>query len=213
MMIKSLKIEELQEFLKSLCEDYDKEYGPYPENFYEGKSLYEFFCQRNNLASDTSTWLKEDAEPLGIVVCGFPGVGKSYLVSNNTKYKISDSDSSQFDNPKDYVDHIIQKRKEFDIVLVSTHEDVRAELRKRNILYQVVFPHQGCKSEYLERYKNRGNTKQFIDLIDKNWDKWVNGCLYDGCYSISLKSGCYISDVVDSIIYCWKRYTNRYNIN
>lgn len=211
-MKEKLDTEKLQIFLKSLCEDYDNTYGTYPESLYEGKSLYEFFCERNNLASDTSAWLKEDIKPLGIVVCGFPGVGKSYLVSNNTKYKISDSDSSQFDNPKDYVEHIIQKRKEFDIVLVSTHEDVRAELCKQNVPYQTVFPGPECKSEYLERYKSRGNTKQFIDLVDKNWDKWIDGCL-DGYYYIQLKSGFYISDVVNSIVYSWKYYTNRYNVN
>ena len=44
----NLNLEEMQKYLKSLCEDYDKEYGRYPESSYEGRALYEHFCEKNN---------------------------------------------------------------------------------------------------------------------------------------------------------------------
>lgn len=42
-------LKEVQKYLKSLCQKYDTSYGQYPESTYEGKAIYEFFCEENNL--------------------------------------------------------------------------------------------------------------------------------------------------------------------
>ena len=55
----NLNLEEMQKYLKSLCEDYDKKYGRYPESSYEGRALYEHFCEENNLPCDTDQWMKD----------------------------------------------------------------------------------------------------------------------------------------------------------
>lgn len=149
--------------------------------------------------------------PLGIVVSGFPGVGKSYLRSAS-KWKISDTDSSTFDRsgfPRNYVDEISKRRLHFDIVLVSSHEAVRAELERQKIPYQIVFPGPECKEEYLQRYRDRGDGDKFISLISDNWDRWIEGCLYDGSCDVNtlrsvngyrLGPGRFISDIIDRIV-------------
>jgi hypothetical protein len=153
----------------------------------------------------------QDSEPLGIVVSGFPGVGKSHLATSS-KWRVSDSDSSRFDKadfPRNYVEEIARRRAEYDIVLVSSHEEVRAELERQRIAYQIVFPGPECKEEYLQRYRDRGSNELFVVLLDKHWDRWIDGCLYDGSGDVNelrsvngyrLGQGQFISDVVDRIV-------------
>ena len=114
------------------------------------------------------------------VVCGFPGVGKSFL-AKQTGWQ--DSDSSKFswigsgdskkrnpDFPANYVDHI---RGCHGIVLCSTHKEVRDALAAAGISFTLVYPRQDCKKEYIERYRKRGSPDSFITLLNKMWDDWI----------------------------------------
>lgn len=58
-------LEDIQKYFKSLCQDYDKEYGRFPESSYEGRSLYEHFCEKNNLQCDTNNWCPHAIEGAG----------------------------------------------------------------------------------------------------------------------------------------------------
>lgn len=121
------------------------------------------------------------------IICGFPGVGKSTLynaVKDRGDIRITDSDSSKYskDNfPKNYIDDIQRtvveaknsNYKEI-IILCSTHEAVRSELKARNIPFTVVYPERSCKAEYLHRYKERGSPQALIKIIDNNWDTWMD---------------------------------------
>ena len=151
--------------------------------------------------------------PLGIVVSAFPGVGKTTLVTqNNSKYTICDSDSSSYSKnkfPSNYVKDIKEKKKLFDIILVSTHENVREEMEKQKVYYQIVHPSIECKEEYIQRYKNRGSSDAFIKLLSDNWEKWIESCLYDGSYDYNsfrslngyiLGPDQYLSCLVDKIV-------------
>jgi hypothetical protein len=155
--------------------------------------------------------MDKNGNSLGIVVCGFPGIGKSHF-AKIAKCRVIDSDSSQFDKsdfPQNYVREIAARRREFDVVLVSCHEEVRAELARQHIPYHIVFPSHECKQEYLQRYRDRGNSELFIQLLDKHWDHWIDGCLYDGSSDYNnmrsvngykLGPGRFLSDVADRII-------------
>lgn len=118
------------------------------------------------------------------VLSAFPGTGKTTLVKNlaDTDVTVHDSDSSQWpkDNfPKNYVDHIedlVKQGLEKDgttLILVSSHEAVRAELTRRKISYMVVVPEEDLKEDYLKRYRDRGSPEAFVNLIDANWDAWL----------------------------------------
>ena len=115
------------------------------------------------------------------VVCGFPGVGKSYLADREDW---QDSDSSLFswvktgtgkirnpNFPANYIEHIKSCDRN---VLVSSHKEVRDALAEAGIPFILVYPQRLCKNEYLDRYERRGSPKEFVELLDKMWDQWIN---------------------------------------
>lgn len=133
------------------------------------------------------------------ILSAFPGCGKSHLFATPSKLLISDSDSSQFDKtefPYNYVDHIQEKHLVNDLCLVSSHAEVRAEMKQRNLRYTLVYPARSCKSEYLARYARRGSPAAFIEMMDKQWDNFLDSCEADDAPSIVLEPGQYLSDVI-----------------
>jgi hypothetical protein len=136
------------------------------------------------------------------VYSAFPGTGKTTYF-NETDKVVLDSDSSKFDKkhfPSNYIEHI-KNNLQYDTVdkiLVSSHKDVRDEMVKQGIPFVLVYPERELKNEYIKRYKDRGNNDSFVDLLNKNWDNWMDEMdNQKGCYKVKLKSGQYLSDVID----------------
>lgn len=132
------------------------------------------------------------------IISAFPGVGKTYLY--NSRSHVLDSDSSKFDKsdfPRNYIEHIKSNIFDADLILVSSHEVVRKELEKQKMYFTLVYPAPSLKEEYLQRYRDRGSSQAFIDLIDKNWDDWLYEITSQrGCRHVELKSGEYLIDVL-----------------
>lgn len=145
--------------------------------------------------------------PSGLLVAAFPGTGKSYYCSNGNlsqyvheKWCI-DSDSSKFDKanfPANYIEHIKKKLSEgYARIFISSHKEVRDALVANGLKFTLIYPKENLKEEYLERYRQRGNNQKFIDLIDKNWSKWLFELhRQTGCTHIELESGQFVSNVV-----------------
>lgn len=135
-----------------------------------------------------------------LVISAFPGCGKTQFFKEQTDSEIIlDSDSSKFDKsefPENYIKHIKQNLDSVDIIFVSSHDTVREALVKEEIEYILVYPDRSLKDEYIERYKKRGNLEGFINLLEKNWDTWIDELENQkGCAHKILKSDEYISDV------------------
>jgi hypothetical protein len=135
-----------------------------------------------------------------IVISAFPGCGKSHLFRNKGDKHILDSDSSKFDKsqfPQNYIDHIKSNIGQADMILVSSHKEVRDAMVDNGIEFTLVYPNREIKDEYIQRYIDRGNNESFVNLLQNNWDNWMNE-LDDqsGCEKIKLSSGQYLSDVV-----------------
>jgi hypothetical protein len=137
----------------------------------------------------------------------FPGCGKTTYF-NTTDRNVLDSDSSKFDKkhfPGNYLDHIEKNIEDpnVDKILVSSHKDVREGLVRRKILFVMVYPDRDIKDEYIQRYKDRGNNDEFVDLLEKNWDNWMDEMdemsvpVGQILYKVRLKSGQYLSDVIN----------------
>lgn len=133
-----------------------------------------------------------------LLISAFPGTGKSYFFKNSKK-KVLDSDSSTFDKsefPDNYIKHIKENIGEADVIMISSHKEVRDALVKNDMKFILVYPERELKDEYIERYKERGNDPKFIELLDKNWDSWITELENQkGCFHTRLSSGKYISDV------------------
>jgi hypothetical protein len=142
----------------------------------------------------------EHFEKQTLVISAFPGCGKSHFFRENKDKEVLDSDSSKFDKthfPQNYIEHIKSNLGKVDIIMVSSHKEVRDELVKNRIPFTLVYPSHEIKKEYIQRYIDRGNTSTFVDLLNKNWDSWINELeAQEGCNKIELKEGQYLSDVI-----------------
>ena len=135
-----------------------------------------------------------------LVVSAFPGCGKSHLFRNKGVMKILDSDSSTFDKsqfPENYINHIKSNIGDVDMILVSSHKEVRDALQNQGINFTLVYPKKDIKDEYIQRYIDRGNDGKFVELLKQNWENWVGELnQQSGCEKIKLDSGQYLSDVI-----------------
>jgi len=141
------------------------------------------------------------------VVSAFPGCGKTHLVNHPNGRIILDSDSSNFswlvpnktrhpDWPDNYIAHI-KVSKHADLILVSTHKEVRDALRQAGLHYTLVYPSLKMKDEFIGRYKSRGNTSAFVDLLTKNYESWISELMSSvGCDHVILQPSQYLSDVL-----------------
>ena len=141
------------------------------------------------------------------IISAFPGTGKTYL-HNLSILSILDSDSSKFswiaegvrnpNFPNEYIRYI-RSRSDVEMILVSTHKEVREALAKENIHYGLVFPERNLKDEYLNRFMQRGDSEKFIELINHNWDSWITDLEEQkGCLQIRLRQGEYLTDLLYS---------------
>jgi hypothetical protein len=95
------------------------------------------------------------------------------------------------------------------VIFISTHEVVRKELKSIDIFSNdkidgvyLVYPDLSLKDEYIKRYQERGNNKQFIEVLDKMFDNWIEELNNESNKFIKIKlndSNYYISDL--SIFY------------
>lgn len=110
---------------------------------------------------------EEENKP-GLIIFGYPGVGKSSVITQNPEYKIIDLESSNFrdengEKPpfwyKYYVNIAYDLAKQGNDVFLSTHEEVRDHALKCNIddsiKILVVTPTLGLRDKWIERLENR----------------------------------------------------------
>lgn len=142
----------------------------------------------------------DDLEKKTLVVSAFPGCGKSHMFRNNEGKLIMDSDSSKFDKsdfPRNYIKHIKSNIGKADIIMVSSHKEVRDALVDNEIEFTLVYPKRDIKLEYIQRYKNRGNDSSFIKLLESKWNEWMDELeQQSNCKKIELEKGQYLSDVI-----------------
>lgn len=148
----------------------------------------------------------------GRLIAGFGGIGKTTLAkkydnvldleSSNFKY-ILDEELNKLnveerkglktrklnkDFPSNYYNAIIESLEKYDLVLISMHNEIVKLLRENKIDYIVVYPKEDMLDEIMQRFIDRGNTKEFLSGVkdayyrlypDKN-DKviWLNNGEY-----------------------------------
>lgn len=135
------------------------------------------------------------------LISAFPGTGKTYYFNNGDK-TILDSDSSTFDKsdfPANYIRHIKENRDKAEVILVSSHKEVRDALVKEGLEFTLVYPKAELKREYMKRFEDRDSHWSFCALIEANWDTWIMELRCQmGCNHRVLNSGEYLSDIFTS---------------
>jgi len=155
------------------------------------------------MENKTSNKQENKAMPYDTLLCAaFPGTGKSTMYRRyyGTEKIILDSDSSKFNKdqfPQNYLQHIKDNIGKCDIIFISSHKEVRNALVANGLNFTLIYPDRSTKDEYIARYKDRGNSHQFIELVEKNWDLWIDECENQkGCKHIVLPSMIFIADVL-----------------
>lgn len=136
-----------------------------------------------------------------IIISAFPGTGKTTYEGGDyhpANWSL-DRDSSGFsrDNfPNNYMTDIISRLGYYRILFISSHKEVRSALNLLGIPFTLVYPDVSLKDEYITRYKTRGNKQQFIDLLNENWEAWINELQsQSGCKHVVLQSNQFIANI------------------
>lgn len=142
-----------------------------------------------------------------MLICAFPGVGKSKLTSEYPEVFIDldsglySKDSNGVRNPN-FVDDYIADIRKFQvenpdsIILVSTHHEVIKAIRRSGFEFYIVVPELSADQEYIARYKERGSPEDFIEKIYSNWVPYIEPLLnLDN--TLVLKANEYLSDLFE----------------
>ena len=113
---------------------------------------------------------------LKMIICGFPGVGKSTLAKSSNWV---DLESTPFE--KDWVRYAKVAKHMSDNgynVMVSTHPQLLEQFEQMEIEYTVVIPPFSDESNYIKRYIKRNNDNNFIKNIENNWMNWLKDIVF-----------------------------------
>jgi hypothetical protein len=149
-----------------------------------------------------------------MVICGFPGVGKTSVANN--RENILDAESSVFswiwnpenlekgrernpEFPNNYIRYIKENMDRYDVILVASHQKVRDAMKMAGIQYLIVAPMDHLKNEYLIRYLRRGSDIDFIELLNDKWYDFMRDIMNDDAPTIRLKPGENLSDILGEI--------------
>lgn len=128
-----------------------------------------------------------------LIIAGFAGIGKTTLAK---KYKnVIDLESSiyKWDNtgledvpvearkgtkrkenpnwPNNYIEEIKKQSLNYDIILVWIKPEVLEIYDENDIDYVLCFPEKSAITIYEERYKKRGNNKEYIEKVVGTYDE------------------------------------------
>lgn len=159
-----------------------------------------------------------------MIIAGFSGIGKTTFSKNHKnaidlhvmpyKYSNLNEISDKYDDESikaapelilninwryEYYDKLISlyKSQSDKIIIIPSDIQIMNWLSYDEIPFTLVFPSYELKEEYRNRYLERGNTDDFIDVFIGNWDYWLNMFkMQKGCEKIELKTNEFLSDVI-----------------
>ena len=102
------------------------------------------------------------------------------------------------DWPFNYISVIKENLKSDKLLLIPSDLYILELLRLERLSYCLCYPQRNAKEIYRERYINRGNTNEFIDIFIGRWDKFMDCFEKDSCgQHIVLLPDQFLSDVID----------------
>lgn len=131
-----------------------------------------------------------------ILISAFCGTGKTYLCNQINAIEI------EFWKYKDvglqkYVEDIKNMTGKKDYIFISTDPDGLRLLQKHGFDITLIYPENGLRNEYLDRYIQRDSPYDFIGTFMKHWDIWIDELKEQKyCKHIILKKGEYLQDVL-----------------
>ena len=138
-----------------------------------------------------------------IIICAFPGAGKSFAGSVVNNKRVVDLDIHTFPKnqyPNNYVDAVqgLYNSGEFDYILCACHESVRDAFREAGLHFIVVAPacKEKCRSECLTRLLRAGKDIEYLEYVSTHWDEFFDSLSKESAPTIKLENTQYLSDIL-----------------
>lgn len=107
-----------------------------------------------------------------MIICGFPGIGKSCLAKKEPG--VVDLESTPFKKDWEVYSNVANHMNNNGYtVLVSSHKEMRDALLQKNIPFTVIMPSYKEKPIYINRYIDRNNDPAFIEMMKANYDSFI----------------------------------------
>ena len=124
-----------------------------------------------------------------------------YVITQDTLYdessKANPENIMHYDWPYNYIAAIKQNLESDKLLLIPSDLFILELLMKEKLHYCLCYPQRNAKEIYRERYINRGNTTEFIDIFIGGWDRFMDE-FENNSYGqhIVLQPNQFISDVI-----------------
>lgn len=112
-----------------------------------------------------------------MIICGFPGTGKSMMAKFS---RWVDLESTPFSRRGQWLLYAEVAKHMSDngyTVMVSTHKEMIDALEQIEAHYTVVIPPLSDLDTYRLRYDQRGNSYDFIAKLTDNWTEWISNII------------------------------------
>lgn len=166
-----------------------------------------------------------------MIIAGFSGVGKTYFCENTKNaidfiimpfkysnfYEVSRNYLSEGEDIKanpdlefvvgweEYYYHALvdtYRRFPEQIIVIPTVVSILEKLKQDHIPVTVVYLNAADKKEYAKRYKNRGNSEDFMEIFLERWDEWIKAVQnHVSDNAIELSAEQYLSDLIETVPY------------
>ena len=102
--------------------------------------------------------------------------------------------------PDNYAADLISMQNSDKTILIPSIIPVLQMLDIEDIPYLLVYPQRDAKEDYLQRYIDRGNSENFLDIFIQGWDCFLVGLeAHTGGQHIVLKAHEFLSDALEVI--------------
>ena len=133
------------------------------------------------------------------VMAAFCGTGKTYILEN-TNIKAVEIEYWKYKDKgfqKEYIKDVKEHFEMVDYIFVSTDPEGLRLLYNEGFDITLVYPENGLRNEYLDRYIERDSPHDFIGPFMKYWHTWIDELKEQKyCKHIVLKSGEYLQDIL-----------------
>jgi hypothetical protein len=135
------------------------------------------------------------------IIVGFPGIGKSFISKNKVgQYSwlnVQDEPGYAKGAEDLFFEGVRKLSRQPGVLLLPAHRIVGNFLISQNLVFTSVFPKRNLKDDYLRRYRQRGNSEGFVELLEKKWDPFIDNMWYDfgRCNHVELEEGEFLADV------------------
>lgn len=147
-------------------------------------------------------------------ICGYPGIGKTYLASHNENFEDSYLSCHKFTDkvkgilnpafPVNYINTCKNILSNNRIIVTAMSDEARMIFSKAlGIKYLFIYPAASEKERYFNIYDTRDDEREWIGLNKRVWNEKVEACqnfkVPVGCFKDEIPTGLTLTDYLQEL--------------